>query len=53
MKSSSRYGTWGQPGAVYWHSTATADGLTGPYVKNIQVFTCPSKADRRSIGFHT
>ena len=51
MRSSSPGIALGQPGCPL-PLTETADGLIGPYVKNIQVFTCPSKADRRSIGFN-
>ena len=45
-------GTWGAAGAVYWYSTPTADGLIGPYVKNTQVFRCPSQPTRYGYGYN-
>jgi len=46
-------GTWGAAGAVYWYaSSATSLGLIGPYVKNVQVFTCPSAPGRRGYGYN-
>lgn len=45
-------GTWGQPGAVYWYWRSTAEpGLIEPYIKNQQVFTCPSEPNRRGYGY--
>ncbi len=46
-------GTWGQPGAVYWYPRSTAEpGLIMPYVKNMQVFICPSEQTRRGYGYN-
>ncbi len=46
-------GTWGAADAVYWDSrSAAAPGLIGPYVKNLQIFICPSEPSRRSIGYN-
>jgi prepilin-type N-terminal cleavage/methylation domain-containing protein/prepilin-type processing-associated H-X9-DG protein len=46
-------GTWGQPDAVYWFPRSATDmGLIGPYVKNLQVFVCPSEQSRAGIGYN-
>ncbi|MEN6404191.1 MAG: DUF1559 domain-containing protein [Armatimonadia bacterium] len=46
-------GTWGAAGAVYWYAASdTSPGLIGPYVKNVQVFTCPSAPGRRGYGYN-
>ena len=46
-------GTWGQPGAVYWYPTsATAPGFIMPYVKNEQIFYCPSVPTKIGYGYN-
>ena len=45
-------------GSLSWYSTASAEGLVGPYVKNSQIFICPSKKNiyginRRLVGINT
>lgn len=46
-------GTWGQPGAVYWFPRSSSEpGLIMPYVKNEQVFVCPSVPNRRGYGYN-
>jgi prepilin-type N-terminal cleavage/methylation domain-containing protein/prepilin-type processing-associated H-X9-DG protein len=48
-------GTWGgaPPATIYWAPrTPTEPGLILPYVKNYQMFFCPSEPSRRGYGYN-
>ncbi len=45
-------GTWGAADAVYWYPRPNNPGLILPYVKNEQIFLCPSVPNRRGYGYN-
>jgi len=46
-------GSWGGPDCVFWFPVSEErPGFIYPYVKNLQVFVCPSSPRRRGYGYN-